>query len=158
MNHKEESSETQLLLLFFIRKLDQAMHHSSSRTFIVGQLSSDLLLLKCVLFFFLSLDVGCCCFCSVSQSCPTLCNPMDCSMPGFPVLHHFLEFAQTHELVMAYNQLILFHPLLILPSIFPNIRVFSSELALHIRWPKYCSFRFSISAFNEYSELISFQD
>ena len=79
-------------------------------------------------------------------------------MPGFPVLHHFLEFAQTHELVMAYNQLILFHPLLILPSIFPNIRVFSSELALPIRRPKYWSISFSISCHsNEYSGLISFR-
>ena len=121
---------------------------------------------------------------SVIKSCPTLCDPMDCSTPGFPVLQHLLEFAQTHvhrvssaqlssvqsvshvqlfatpgnaacqaslsitnsrslpkpmsiESMMPSNHLILCHPLLLLPSIFPSIRVFSSESALHIRWPKY---------------------
>ena len=59
------------------------------------------------------------------------------------------EFAQIHESVMLFNHLILCHPLLLLPSIFPSIRVFSSELALHIRWPKYWSFSFSISPSNE---------
>ena len=61
------------------------------------------------------------------------------------------------ELIMPYNHLILCHPLLLLPSIFPSIRVFSSELALCIRWPKYWSYSFSISPSNEYSELISFR-
>ena len=61
------------------------------------------------------------------------------------------------ESVMPPNHLILCHPLLLLPSIFPNIRVFSSESALHIRWPKYWSFSFSISPSNEYSGLISFR-
>ena len=98
------------------------------------------------------------CHCSVAQSCPTLCNPMDCSMPGFPVLHHFLELAQTHiELVMPSNHLILCRPLLFPPSIFLSIRVFSKESALRIRWPKYWSFRFNISPSNEYSGLISFR-
>ena len=60
------------------------------------------------------------------------------------------------ELVMPSNHLILYHPLLLLPSIFPNIRVFSNESALHIRWPKYCSFSLSISPSNEHSGLISF--
>ena len=60
------------------------------------------------------------------------------------------------ELVMPSNHLILRHPLLLLPSIFPNIRVFSNESALHIRWPKYCSFSLSISPSNEHSGLISF--
>ena len=90
-------------------------------------------------------------------------GPMDCRMPGFPVLHYFPEFAQTYvrlmfkliESVMPSNHLILSHPLLFLPSIFPSIRIFSNELALFIRWPKYCSF--SISPFNEYSGLISFR-
>ena len=59
------------------------------------------------------------------------------------------------ELVMPYNYLILCRPLLLQPSVFPNIRVFSSELALHIRWPKYWSFSFTISPSNEYSGLIS---
>ena len=61
------------------------------------------------------------------------------------------------ELVMPSNHLILCHPLFLLPSIFPNIRVFSNESALRIRWPKYCSFSFSISPSNEYSGLISFR-
>ena len=61
------------------------------------------------------------------------------------------------EWMMSSNYLILCHPLLLLPSIFPSIRVFSSELALHIRWPKYWSFNFSISLSNEYSGLISFR-
>ena len=62
--------------------------------------------------------------CSVTQSCPTLCNPMDCSTPGFPVLHHLPELAQTHvpiESMMPSNHLILCHPLLLLPSIFPRV-------------------------------------
>ena len=61
------------------------------------------------------------------------------------------------KLVMSSNHLILYHPLLLLPSIFPSIRVFSNESVLHIRWPKYWSFRFSISPYNEYSGLISFR-
>ena len=83
---------------------------------------------------------------------------MDCSTPGFPVLHHLesmLKFMSI-ELVMQSNHLILCRPLL-LPSIFPTITVFSNELALHIRWPKYWSFSFSISPSNEYSWLISFR-
>ena len=101
---------------------------------------------------------GCCC-CSVAKSCLTLCNPMDCSRPGFPVLHDLPEFAQilSIEAVMPSNLLILCHLLLLLPSIFPSIRVFSNESALRIRWPKYWSFSFSTSPSNEYSELISFR-
>ena len=95
---------------------------------------------------------------SVIQSGPTLCDPMDCSMPGFPVHHQFLELTQTHilESVMPSNHLILCHPFLLSPSIFPSIRVFSKESVLCIRWPKYWSFSFSISPSNEYSGLISF--
>ena len=87
----------------------------------------------------------------------TFCNPMECSMPDFPVLYHFPEFAQLMfiESVMPSNHLILCHPLLLLPSIFPSIKVFSNELALCVRWPKYWSF--SISPSNEYSGLISFR-
>ena len=98
-------------------------------------------------------------FSSVSQSCPTLCNPMDCSTPGFPVHHQLPELAQTHvhELVMPSNHLILCRPLLLLPSIFPSIKVFSNESVLPIRWPKYWSFSFSINPSNEYSGLISFR-
>ena len=95
------------------------------------------------------------CCCSVSQSCRTLCDPMDCSMPGFPVLHYLLESGQTHvHCVSDASHLILCHPLL-LPSIFPRIRVFSEESALCIRWPKDWSVSFSISSSNEYSGLIS---
>ena len=84
---------------------------------------------------------------------------MDCSTPGLPVHHQLPELAQlmSIELVMPSNHLILCCPLLLLPSIFPNIRVFSSESALHIRWPKYWSSNFNISPSNEYSGLISFR-
>ena len=83
---------------------------------------------------------------------------MDCSKPGFPVLQYLPEFAQTHgiESVMPSNHLILCH-LLLLSLIFPSIRVFSNQLALRIRWPKFLSFSFSISPFSEYSGLISFR-
>ena len=83
---------------------------------------------------------------------------MDCSTPGFPVHHQLPELAQTHvHRVMPSNHLILCHPLLLPPSIFPSIRVFSSESALRIRGPKYWSFSFNISPSNEYSGLISFR-
>ena len=84
---------------------------------------------------------------------------MDCSTPGFLVLHHLPEFAQTHaiESVIPSNHLILCRPLLLLPSIFPSTRVFSNDSALRIRWPKYWSFRFSTSPFNEYAGLIFFR-
>ena len=94
---------------------------------------------------------------SVAQLCPTLGNPMDCSTPGFPVHHQLPELTQTHsiELVMSSNHLILCRPLLLLPSVFPSIRIFSNELVLCIRWPKYRSSSFSISPSDEYSGLIS---
>ena len=98
------------------------------------------------------------CCCSVAQSCLTLCNLMDCSTPGFPVLHHLPEFAQTHvqRVGDASNHLILCRPLLPWPSILPCIRVYSNESALHIRWPWYWSISLSTSPSNEYSGLISF--
>ena len=96
-------------------------------------------------------------FSSVTQSRPTLRDPMDCSMPGLPVHHRSLLKLVSIESVIPYNHLILCHPLLLLPSIFPSIRVFSSESVLGIRWPKYWSFSFSISPSNEYSRLISFR-
>ena len=98
-------------------------------------------------------------FSSVAQLCPTLCNLMDCSTPGFPVHHQFLELAQihNHRVGDAIQHLILCHPLLLLPSIFPSIRVFSNESGLHIRWPEYWSFSFSVSPSNEHSGLISFR-
>ena len=94
-----------------------------------------------------------------AQSCPTLCNPMDCSTLGFPVLHYLLELAQTHVHLVG-DTIQPFHPLLPLllpPSIFPSIRVLSSKSALRIRWPKYWSFSLSISPSNEHSGLISFR-
>ena len=96
---------------------------------------------------------------SVAQSCPTLCDPTDCSTPGFPVHHQLLELAQTHVhwSLMPSNHLILYRPLLLLPSIFSSITVFSNESVLPIRWPKHWSFSFSISPSNEYSGLISFR-
>ena len=97
--------------------------------------------------------------CSVAQLCPTLCDPMDCSTSGFPVYHQVPELAQTHvhQVMMPSNHLILCPPLLLPPSIILSIRVFSNESVLHIRWPKYWSFSFSISSSNEYSGLISFR-
>ena len=99
-----------------------------------------------------------CCSCSVAKSCPTLSDPMECKTLGFPVLvllQSLLKFMPI-KLVMPSNHLILYHPLLLLPSVFLSIRVFSNELVLRIRWPKYWSFSFSISPSNEYSGLISF--
>ena len=99
-------------------------------------------------------------FRSLAQLCPTLCNLMDCNMPGLTVHHQFLEFSQTHvhwvgdAIQPSYP---LFCPLLLLPSIFPSIRVFSNESVLRIRGPQYWNFSFSISSFNEYSGLISFR-
>ena len=86
-------------------------------------------------------------FSSVPQSCPTPCDPMDCSTPGFPVHHQLPEPTQAHvhHVTDAPNHLILCRPLLLPASIFPSIRVFSNELVLCIRWPNYQSFSFSIS-------------
>ena len=97
-------------------------------------------------------------FSSVAQSCPTLCNPMNRSTPGLPVHHQLQSLSKlmSIELVMPSSRLILCHPLLLLPPIFPSIRVFSSESTLPIRWPKYWSFSYSISPSTEYSGLISF--
>ena len=86
-------------------------------------------------------DHGPCCWCSITKSCPTLCDPLDCNMPDFPVLPYLLEFAQTHVPWVS-DAIQPSHPLsspFLLPSIFPSITVFSCELVLHIRWPKYWS-------------------
>ena len=92
-----------------------------------------------------------------SFSIVQLCDPMDCNTPDFPVLHisQSLLILVSIESMMPSNHLILCCPLLLLPSIFPIIRVFSKELPLCIRWPKY--WNFSISPSNEYSGLISFR-
>ncbi|CAN0508206.1 unnamed protein product [Rangifer tarandus platyrhynchus] len=95
----------------------------------------------------------------IAKLCLTLCNPVNCSTPGFPVLHNYQSLLRimSIESVMPSNHLILSRPLLLLPSIFPSVRVFSNESALHIRWPNYWRFSFSISPSNEYSGLISFR-
>ena len=86
-----------------------------------------------------------------------LCDPMDCSTPGFPGLHYIMEFAETHVHWISDAIQPSQPPLLLLPSIFLSVRVFSNESTLHIRWPKYWSFSFSLSPSNEYSGLISFR-
>ena len=98
-------------------------------------------------------------FSPVAQSCPTLCNPTDCSMPGFLSITNSRSLLKlmSIESVMPSNHLILCCPLLLLPSIFSSIRVFSDDSVLHIRWPKYWSFSFNISPSNEYSGLVSFR-
>ena len=96
---------------------------------------------------------------SVTQSCLTLCDPMYCSMLGLPVHHQNRSLLKLMSigLVIKSNHLILSHPLILLSSIFPSIRVFSNGSALHIRWPKYWSFTFNISLSNEHPGLISFR-
>ena len=96
---------------------------------------------------------------SVAQSCPTCCDPMDCSTPGLLVRHQLPESTQTHVHWVgdAIQPFILCRPLLLLASIFPSIRVFSKESVLRIRWLKYWSFSLSLSPSNEYSGLISFR-
>ena len=111
-------------------------------------------------------------FSSVAQLCLTLCDPIDCSTPGLPVHHQLLEFIKTHvhwvgDAIQPFHPLShpltsnhvipLCHPLLLLPSIFPSIRVFSNESTIHIRLPKYQSFSFNISPSNEHLGLISFR-
>ena len=100
-----------------------------------------------------------CCFCSIAQLCSTLCDPMDCSMPGFPVLHQLLELAQTHVRWVD-DAIQPSHPLFS-----PSPPAFNlsqhqglfQELALRIRWPEHWSFSFSVSPSNVYSGLISFR-
>ena len=98
-------------------------------------------------------------FSSVTQSCSTLSDPMDCGTRGFLVRHQSWSLLKlmSIELVMPSNHLILCCPLLLLPSIFPSTRVYSIESVLCIRWPKYLGFSFSISPSSEYSGSISFR-
>ena len=97
------------------------------------------------------IGAGCCC-CSVVKLCLTLCDPMNCSTPGFPVLYHLLEFVQTQ--VHWVNEAI--QPSHTSPPAF-NHSQHQGLLAICIRWPKYCSFSFSINPFNEYLGFISFR-
>ena len=103
---------------------------------------------------FLVIEVCCC---SVAKLCSTLCNPMNCNTPRFPVLHHLLDLLKLMfiELVIPSNRLILCQPLLLLPSIFLSIKVFSNESPHCIKWSKYWSFSANVS--NEYSGLIFFR-
>ena len=96
-------------------------------------------------------------YCLVTKSCPTICDPMDCRTPGFPVPHYFLRLPKFMSIESVINHLVLCCPLLLFPSISPSIRVFSSESALCIRWSNYWSFSFSFSSSNEYSGLIFFR-
>ena len=98
-------------------------------------------------------------FSSVTQSCPSLCDPMNCSTPGLPVHHQLPDFTQTqvHQVGDASSHLILCRPLLLLPPIPPSIRVLSNESTLQMRWPKYWSFSFSIIPSKEIPGLISFR-
>ena len=119
--------------------------------------------------FKVSVKISLCCYIqykdisvqsSVAQQCLTLCDPMNHSTDQASLSITNSQSPpkpMSIESVMPSNHLILCCPLLLLPSIFPSIRVFSNESALHIRWPKYWSFCFSISLFNEYSGLISFR-
>ena len=99
---------------------------------------------------------GCCCF-PVAQLCLTFCDPMHCSAPDLLVSQHLLEFAKFLFIVsvMLSSHLILWHPLLLLSSVFPIFRLFSQELSVHIRWPKWGGCSFSISPSSEYSRPIS---
>ena len=99
-------------------------------------------------------------FSSVIKSCPTLCDPTDCSIPGFLFLHYLPEFAQTYvhwisNAIQPSHPLL--HPFSLFPSIFPSISGFSNELALRIRWPEQWRFGFSVSPSNKYSAFISFK-
>ena len=96
---------------------------------------------------------------SVTQSCPTLCHPWTAARQVSLCITNCWSFLKltSIESVMPSNHLILCHPLLLPPSIFRRIRVFSNESVLQIRWPKYWSFSFSISPSNEYSGMISFR-
>ena len=98
-------------------------------------------------------------FSSVAQSCSTLCDPMNRGVPGLPVYHQPLESTQTHVHQVS-DAILPSHPLsslILLPSVFPMIRVFSNESALRIRWPKYWSFIFNISPSNKHPGLIFFR-
>ena len=133
--NSEQPKETQGSLIFYKRSswcgwtCHQVTHQAESEGF----------------FFLWSVQ-----FSSIAQSSPTLCNPMDSSTPGSPFYHQLPELTQTHvHWVGDAIQLILYLPLLLLPSVFPSIRVFSNESVFLIRWPKYWSFNFSISPSNE---------
>ena len=96
---------------------------------------------------------------SVAQSCPILCHPMDCSTQASLSTTNLQSLLRLMSIILVIpsNHLILFRHLLLPPSIFPSIRVFSNESVFRIRWPMYWSFNFNINPSNEYSGLISFR-
>ena len=105
--------------------------------------------------YFLTVSVQ---FSLVAQSCPTLCDPMNRITPGLPITNSWSSLKLTSiESVMPSSHLMLCHPLLLPPSSFPSIRVFSNESTLRMRWPKYWSFSFSIIPSKEHPGLISFR-
>ena len=116
-------------------------------------IKSSLCVRKSARFFPLIFEL----FSSVSQSCLTLCDPMNRSTPGLPVHHQLPEFTQTHVHRVSDAFVILCHPLFLLPSIPPSIRVFSNESTLRMRWPKYWSFSFNIIPSKEHPGLMSFR-
>ena len=119
--------------------MDREAWQSQTRLSIMCQINHKLILNNIFLLLnSLFPSICCCCFHSVAKSCPILCDPMDCSRPGFPVFFTIslsLLKLMSIELVMPPNHLILCHILLLPPSIFPSIRVFSNESALCIRCP-----------------------
>ena len=138
-----------------LSKLQLLLHYKARFYILIQNIITNVMKTQLFQFFYSTFQ-----FSSVAQSCLTLCNPMDCSTPGLPVHHQLLELAQTqvHQVsVTPSNHLILCHLLLLPPSVFPSISICSNESVLHIRWPKYWSFSFSISPSSEYSGLISFR-
>ena len=139
-----------------VTSCDLAIWHKSSLSFVPSPLTQSPVWSQWMDAGFSASNLS---FSSVAQSCPTLCDPMDCSMPSFPVHHQLLELAQTHVHWVG-DAIQPSHPLSS-PSPFAfnlrSIRVFSNESVLRVRWPKYWSFSFSISPSHEYSGLISFK-
>ena len=142
------------LFLYKEKKKEEAADLSSLSS--VSGLSGHSLCIKCQPNMDIVISVQ---FSSFAQSCPTLCNPINCSSQASLSITNSRSLLKlmSIELVMSFNHLILCHPLLLLPSIFPNIRVFTLESALCIRWPKYWSFSFSIIPSNEHQGLNSFR-
>ena len=157
LQHSSKASILQHSAFFTVQLSHPYM--TTGKTIVLTYLFQNLRSFYSVLCSYLVTDVKSPNCCSVAQSCPTLCDLMDHSTSGFPILHHLLEFAPTH-VHLDIDAIQPSHPLsllLLLPPIFPSIRVFSSGSELFIRWLKYWSSSFSISLSKEYSGLISFR-
>ena len=133
-----------------LREILYLVSISPTRTYHFFSVAMKNNLYTCYLNIFISQSIS-----SVAQSCPTLCNPMNCKASLSITDSRSTFKLMSMELVMSSSHLILCHPLLLLPSIPPSIRDFSNESNLHMRWPKYWSFSFTISPSNEHPELIS---